>query len=82
MTYIIRKGRDTAWLHDNHYRTILAWDAQIAPLPTDADVKQEAEPERATSSATTTNIEQQLNNHNARPRRETKAVDRYQAGYN
>ena len=40
LTYIIRKGRNTAWLHDNN-RTILASDGQIASLPTSSVVKAE-----------------------------------------
>ena len=43
LTYIIRKGRNTAWLHDNN-RTILASDGQIAPLPTSSVVKAEPQP--------------------------------------
>ena len=37
MTYIIRKGRNKASLHDNNL-TILASDRQIAPLPSSLDV--------------------------------------------
>ena len=43
LTYIIRKGRNTAWLHDNN-RTILASDGQIAPLPSSNVVKVEHQP--------------------------------------
>ena len=42
LTYIIRKGRNTSWLHDNN-RTILASDGQIAPLPS-SNVKLEPQP--------------------------------------
>ena len=42
-TYIIRKGRNTAWLHDNN-RTILASDGQIAPLSSSSVVKAEPQP--------------------------------------
>ena len=38
--YIIRKGRNTAWLHVNN-RTILASDGQIAPPPSSSVVKVE-----------------------------------------
>ena len=43
LTYIIRKGRNTAWLHDNN-RTILASDGQIAPLPSSSVVNVEHQP--------------------------------------
>ena len=43
LTYIIRKGRNTARLHDNN-RTILASDGQIAPLPSSSVVKAEPQP--------------------------------------
>ena len=43
LTYIIRKRRNTAWLHDNN-RTILASDGQIAPLPSSSVVKVEPQP--------------------------------------
>ena len=43
LTYIIREGLNTAWLHDN-YRTILASDRQIAPLPSSDVVKVEPQP--------------------------------------
>ena len=43
LTYIIRKGRNTAWLHDNN-RTILASDGQITPLPSSSVVKAEPQP--------------------------------------
>ena len=42
-TYIIRKGRNTAWLHDNN-RAILASDGQIASLPSSDVVKVEPQP--------------------------------------
>ena len=43
MTYIIRKGRNTAWLHDNN-RTVLASDGQIASLPSTNVVNVEPQP--------------------------------------
>ena len=43
LTYIIRKGRNTAWFHDNN-RTILANDGQIASLPSSDVVKVEPQP--------------------------------------
>ena len=43
LTYTIRKGRNTAWIHDNN-RTILASDAQIAPIPSSSVVKVEPQP--------------------------------------
>ena len=43
LTYIIRKGRNTAWLHDNN-RTILASDGQIASLASSSVVKAEPQP--------------------------------------
>ena len=42
MPYIIRKGQNTAWLHDNP--TILASDGQIASLPSSDLVKVEPQP--------------------------------------
>ena len=42
-TYIIRKGRNTAWLHDNN-RTNMASDGQIASLPSSDVVKVERQP--------------------------------------
>ena len=43
LTYIIRKGRNTAWLHGNN-RIILVSDGQIAPLPSSSVVKAEPQP--------------------------------------
>ena len=43
LTYLIRKGRNTAWLHDNN-RTFLASDGQIATLPSSIEVKAEPQP--------------------------------------
>ena len=43
LTYIIRKGRNTAWLHDNN-QTILASDGQIASLPSSEAKKVELQP--------------------------------------
>ena len=43
LTYIIRKGRNTAWLHDNN-RTILASDGQIASLTSSDAKKVELQP--------------------------------------
>ena len=43
LAYIIRKGRNTAWLHGKN-RTFLASDGQIAPLPSSSVVKAEPQP--------------------------------------
>ena len=43
LTYTIRKGRNTAWLHDNT-RTIFASDAQIASLPSSDVEKVKSQP--------------------------------------
>ena len=43
LTYIIWKGRNTAWFHDNN-RSNLANDGKIAPIPTTTEIKTETAP--------------------------------------
>ena len=94
MTYIIRKGRNTAWLHDNN-RTILASDGQIAPLPSSDIVKAEPQPNIGhdaiqdpvipkTSNADSLSpalIEEDTTVTNDRPKRLRTQTQKYQAGF-
>ena len=43
LTYVIRKRRNTAWLHENN-RTFLASDGKLASLPSSDVVKVEPQP--------------------------------------
>ena len=96
LTYIIRKGRNTAWLHDNN-RPILASDGQIAPLPRTTDVKTEPSPNNGSDvieiSPTPTGPDSDCRNPVSsvertvptettdRPRRTRIQTQKYQAGF-
>ena len=94
LTYIIRKGRNTAWLHDNN-RTILASDEQIAPLPSSSVVKAEPQPNighdviRDPVTPKTSNAdnlspvltEERTTVTNDRPKRIRTQTQKYQAGF-
>ena len=93
LTYIIRKGRNTAWLHNN--RTILASDGQIAPLPSSSIVKVEPQPNIGqdaiqdpvtpkTSNADNLSpvlTEEHTTVTNDRPKRLRTQTQKYQAGF-
>ena len=95
LTYIIsRKGRNTAWLHDNN-RTILASDGQIAPLPSSSVVNVEHQPNighdaiqdpvtSKTSNADNLSpvlTEEHTAITNDRPKRLRTQTQKYQAGF-
>ena len=94
LTYIIREGRNTAWLHDNN-RTILASDGQIAPLPSSSLVKAEPQPNIGhdviqdpvtlkTSNADNLSpvlTEEHTAVTNDRPKRLRTQTQKYQAGF-
>ena len=94
LTYIIRKGRNTAWLHDNN-RTIVASDGQIAPLPSSSVVKVEPQPNighDATEDPVTPKTsnadnlspvltEEYTTISNDRPKRLRTQTQKYQAGF-
>ena len=94
LTYIIPKGQNTAWLHDNN-RTILASDGQIAPLPSSSVVKAELQPNVGqdaiqdpvtpkTSDADNLSpvlTEEKTAVSNDRPKRLRTQTQKYQAGF-
>ena len=94
LTYIIRKGRITAWLHDNNL-TIFASDGQIAPLPSSSVVKAEPQPNIGhdtiqdpvtpktsnTDGLDTVITEEHTTVTNDRPKRLRTPTQKYQAGF-
>ena len=94
LTYIIPKGRNTAWLHDNN-RTFLASDGQIAPLPSSSVVKIEPQsnighdaiqdpvtPETSNADNLSPVLtEEHIAVTNDRPKRLRTQTQKYQAGF-
>ena len=94
LTFITRKGRNTAWFHDNN-RTILASDGQIEPLPSSNVVKVEPQPnighdaiqDPVTPKTSNADIlspvltEEHTAVTNDRPKRLRTQTQKYQAGF-
>ena len=88
LSYNNRKGRNTAWLHDNNNRAILASDSQIGPLPSNQEVKQEpldvstCQEQGVRAPIDANPVATSSDQGSARPQRSKRAVQPYQAGFN
>ena len=93
-TYIIRKGNNTSWLQ-NEDKAVLASDAQIAPIYIKEELESDHEDPVQDQSTTEAKHESSVHEDSSsqeaeqqpsiapdqRPKRHTKTVQKYQAGY-